>query len=211
MLVLYTTVYVINIVDELDLFERRRLNALPGRCCSPYSQLVEPIHGLPSPKVRHPASLGKMAQGQATGNIMYKGWSAVISLCLSSLIYPAQAQVTGGALADICRDFRGDLTTESHRMCQIYVIGLLDGHWVGFVSGATLAAGIDGNEPTADYLVNETKAIWGFCAPDNVEDRNQYVRVIAKWLDEHPERHHEMASALIIEALQDAFGEPPCD
>ncbi|RLJ67597.1 Rap1a/Tai family immunity protein [Sulfurisoma sediminicola] len=47
-----------------------------------------------------------------------------------------------------------------------------------------------------------------FCAPGNAT-QEQVVRVIEKWLTEHPEQLHLAAERLIPTALRDAFPCPP--
>lgn len=43
-----------------------------------------------------------------------------------------------------------------------------------------------------------------FCIPSGVNP-NQTVRVIAKWLEDHPARLHEKAIGLVIDALKENF------
>lgn len=134
-------------------------------------------------------------------------------LCLMLLTGTAQAAIDGETLAELCEDVGSEELnkTGGHLACMTYVAGVIDGHGYGYVVGVKTAA---------DYL---ELPVWehvkipggldarnGFCWPGDV-DAFHLARVVNKYLDDHPESLHHGALGLVMEALTDAFGEPPCD
>jgi len=85
---------------------------------------------------------------------------------------------------------RGDFANGMH--CLGYVTGVIDDHFNCQLGQASATAALD---PTKD-----------FCLPDGVTP-NQTVRVIVKWLEDHPARLHESAIELANKALKESF---PC-
>lgn len=79
-----------------------------------------------------------------------------------------------------------------------YVNGM---HCLGYVTGVADSYQI--NEPPSTAALDPKKH---FCLSDGVTP-NQTVRVIAKWLEDHPARLHELAIGLVLSALKDNF---PC-
>ena len=79
-----------------------------------------------------------------------------------------------------------------------WCFGFVNGFLEGF-DASTLAA----SKTYAEYLESRTSYI---CIPEEATI-GQDIRVIIKWLNEHPERLHEDAGALIFIALKTAF---PC-
>jgi hypothetical protein len=73
--------------------------------------------------------------------------------------------------------------------CQLYVQGFLDGFWAR------------DNAP----IPNTTAVL---CYPEGV-NTGQMLRVVAKWLQDHPARLHEPAWSLIFAAAHDAFACQP--
>lgn len=73
--------------------------------------------------------------------------------------------------------------------CVGYVTGVIDDHFTWQISEAS---------PT-----DPTKH---FCMPDGATT-GQAVRVVVKWLEDHPARLHERAIDLVLSALRDNF---PC-
>jgi hypothetical protein len=73
--------------------------------------------------------------------------------------------------------------------CVSYVAGVVDDHF---------SCQINDTSP-----FDPTKH---FCLPDGVTP-NQTVRVIVKWLEDHPARLHERAIGLVLNSLSDSF---PC-
>lgn len=142
---------------------------------------------------------------------MRQGLLAAVGMCLAALTTPAQAQVTGGKLVHTCDNYAtGADMTQEHAVCTAYVQGVLDGHQVGYMV-ATLEAAQRWDIATQKARdINKTQAVSGYCGRDGLT-LAQVIRVVQKWLTEHPERHHERADLLIPEALQDAFGQAPCD
>jgi hypothetical protein len=84
---------------------------------------------------------------------------------------------------------RGDTINGAH--CIGYVAGVIDDHFSCQIHETSAAA------------LDPTKHL---CLPDGVTP-NQAVRVIVKWLEDHPARLHETAVILALDALRDGF---PC-
>jgi len=92
---------------------------------------------------------------------------------------------------DVLRaEARGDYVNCTH--CLGYVTGVVDDHFSCQINEPSSTAALDPKEH--------------FCLPDGVNP-NQTVRVIAKWLEDHPARLHEGAIELVLSALKDNF---PC-
>ncbi len=85
---------------------------------------------------------------------------------------------------------RGDFANGAH--CLGCVTGVADEHFNCQTSEASSAAPLD---PTKH-----------FCLPDGVTP-NQTVRVVVKWLEDHPAQLHESAVELVLGALKENF---PC-
>jgi len=85
---------------------------------------------------------------------------------------------------------RGDYANGMH--CLGYVTGVSDDHFNCQV-----------NEPSSTAALDPKRH---FCLPDGVT-QNQTVRVIVRWLEDHPARLHERAIELVVTALKDSF---PC-
>lgn len=85
---------------------------------------------------------------------------------------------------------RGDFANGAH--CLGYVTGVVDDH-----------LNCQTNEASSTAALDPTKH---FCLPDGVTP-NQTVRVVVKWLEDHPARLHESAVELVLGALKDNF---PC-
>jgi hypothetical protein len=85
---------------------------------------------------------------------------------------------------------RGDFVNGAH--CLGYVTGVVDDHF-----------NCQTNEASSTAAVDPTKH---FCLPDGVSP-NQTVRVVMKWLEDHPARLHESAVELVLGALKENF---PC-
>lgn len=85
---------------------------------------------------------------------------------------------------------RGDYVNGAH--CVGYVQGVIDDHF-----------NCQLNEVSSTAAFDPAKH---FCLPDGVSP-NQAVRVVVKWLEDHPARLHEGAIDLVMSALKDGF---PC-
>ena len=86
---------------------------------------------------------------------------------------------------------RGEHLTPIDGFCSEYVNGVIDGYDLAF----------------ADVQAkNHEKVIGAFCPPDEIT-RGQQYRVAVKYMNDHPEETHRIASALISESMQKAF---PC-
>lgn len=85
---------------------------------------------------------------------------------------------------------RGDFANGAH--CLGCITGVVDDHFNCQTSEASSTAAFD---PTKH-----------FCLPDGVAP-NQTVRVVVKWLEDHPARLHESAVELVLGALRENY---PC-
>ena len=106
-------------------------------------------------------------------------------LLFLALIYPAMASAataweSGNDLLSKCEQ-EGDFF---EGVCVGYILGIMDGHDALIVWGEL-------NEPT-------------FCRPDGLSVR-QVQAVVIKYLKEHPEDLHKVASSLVLTALTEAF------
>jgi len=74
---------------------------------------------------------------------------------------------------------------------------LVKAHCIGYVSGmldaSILIFGITGSRL--------------FCPPDSGMSGDQQIRIVIKWLDNHPEELHESGRSAVLFAFADAF---PC-
>lgn len=110
------------------------------------------------------------------------------------LAQPAFAAVTGEELLNRCSaaeksvdggQMSGDEMLDA-MWCMGYMSGLLDGFSVG------------------DYKVANTKMM---CPPEGGLTRTQALRIVAKWLREHPEAHPKSGRRGALLALAGAY---PC-
>ena len=118
------------------------------------------------------------------GNEMLKDCKAWVSLLDNPNFQDLDNPDTLRAMA------RGDMVNGAR--CVGYVSGVIDDHFSCQL-----------NEPSSGAALDPTKH---FCLPDGVSP-NQAVRVIVKWLEDHPARLHEAAIVLALDALRDNF---PC-
>ena len=65
------------------------------------------------------------------------------------------------------------------------------------------AIGADDGVRTAFDILNEAQP---YCIPDGVTN-GQIVRILTKFIKDHPEKAHKQTRVLVIESLMDAF---PC-
>ena len=70
-------------------------------------------------------------------------------------------------------------------------------YWIGYLGGFNDAA----------VLIDTAAAHGIYCVPPTGIENDQLVRVVKKYLDEHPEDLHQSARILILFALREAF---PC-
>jgi hypothetical protein len=102
--------------------------------------------------------------------------------------------LTGEQLQTKCstikRDIEDKTSTWTDGFCLGYISGILD------------------SQSLWDYLVHVGKDYpqTHYCLPDEATN-SQVVQVVLKFLNDHPERLHEPANTLILEALHNAF---PC-
>ncbi|MGC9323879.1 MAG: Rap1a/Tai family immunity protein [Desulfomonilia bacterium] len=101
---------------------------------------------------------------------------------------PSFAGLTGDELLQECSGAlsSGDPKDLEDSACMDYIAGFLDSYAV-----------VTSSYPNAAL----------FCLPKEGISDHQTIRIVVKWLEEHPEKLHLNAGKLITEALQDAF---PC-
>jgi len=95
------------------------------------------------------------------------------------------AFINGNELHEYCNSPRG---TERYGLCVGYIVGVSD----ALASGTT-------NLPVLIFG-------WRACIPKNVTI-GQVTDVVTKWLREHPQDRHYLATGIVAEALAKAF---PC-
>lgn len=129
--------------------------------------------------------------------------ATVAVLSVSLLLAPApqldDAETVVGAVEDgtqflrVCspalRGERGVLTAAAVTMCLAYVRGVALG-W------------------NAASDVVEQEMLPAISLPENVT-QGQMLRVVLKYLDDHPEELHQALSGLVVTALLEAFGDEP--
>jgi len=98
--------------------------------------------------------------------------------------------VSGNALLEFCETFLDGGTSANiakGKQCSSYIVGVVDIHsaFVGW---------------------KDLERYW--CFPSNNMGKSQLVRVVTKYLQEHPEDLHFLASGLVANALILAF---PCE
>lgn len=107
---------------------------------------------------------------------------------ISSSFTMAKDTGSGNHLLNACNTFMSD-----SKQGMLYSEGLDAGYCVGLVSG--IAETIIGSDnPTA-------------CFPKSSVTREQAVRVVVKYLNNHPEQLHLSASSLVMVSFEEAF---PC-
>jgi len=113
-----------------------------------------------------------------------KGLIAIAFVFLSSSVAEAQF-FTGHMLVD---DWKAYQRVESRQLRDSDMIGdtIKNGHYMGFVMGVW---------NTADYYYTTPGGITG----------GQMFHVAGKYLDQHPERWHEGAVTLVVDAFKEAF------
>jgi len=109
-----------------------------------------------------------------------------IGLCMASAV--GARTMDGNDLQSGCRVVGRDIGVTAQQ-------GIDGGRCMGLVI-SLLQAGVYG-------LLKER---WMFCAPEGVTD-GQAMKVVLRFLDNHPERLHQPALTLAVVALQEAW---PC-
>ena len=137
--------------------------------------------------------------------------TVMVGLVLGLLSVQARAQrpeaVTGVQLLDHCTaavrllEQQSGTTTEhfEYGFCLAYVLGFGDGMRIGSLKTVVNTVQTNTTAPTTFGGV-------GVCAPVDVSGE-QLVRVVLKYLQQHPELLHEPAADLVWTALHEAF---PC-
>lgn len=134
------------------------------------------------------------AQSQAVASM----WSRFVQL----LARPGAQNFNGSALLDWCEDSEKKDRGVAASLCIGYVSGVADSlalHGLGEWAERQAT-----RHPELVAPPEKRRPI--FCSPDG-GSYGQYVKVVLKFLRDHPERLHEDRRNLVEEALQDAF---PC-
>ena len=98
---------------------------------------------------------------------------------------------TGSDLQEICREGKEE---GSELACHAYINGVIE--------GVVLGARVVSSDITGEYVDYKI-----FCPPDDVTI-DQYVAVVKKYMEDHPEVLGEPSAPLISLAIKEAF---PCD
>ena len=122
---------------------------------------------------------------------------SALSAFLGILAAPTLAQTTeGNDLLRACQD----AGQAQQGFCIGWVIGAIEGIRFGVAYPMMMGAS------SADEINDMSNSLLMNCLPDNVEN-SQYVDVVVRHLERHPEKRHHPARFLALEALQEAF---PC-
>ncbi len=122
----------------------------------------------------------------------------IIIICFSFLLIPSVWAVEpkphdGNMLLNACTSALKEKLTDNSSVS--------DASWcIGYLQG------IGSLKVYYDVMSRKGGNRLFYCVPDNVPV-DQKIRVVVKFLNDHPERLHELAIVLTIEALQQAF---PC-
>jgi hypothetical protein len=122
---------------------------------------------------------------------------AVLTIFLLSISTQALAELDGNELLGYCNSVIKQENGDTLSTTEL----VLAAHCTGYVSGFIDSHAID------SYLFEKnTQKKLLYCLPPNSKII-QFVRVIVKYLNEHPEKLHNGARMLVMEALNEAF---PC-
>jgi hypothetical protein len=115
-------------------------------------------------------------------------------------VLPAFAETTGNDVLERCQTalhlYDNNTATGGEHM---------DAGWCSGWVGGTLELSMLHNEWTG--FVKEKPTILHFCVPGSGVPVIQGIRVVVKYLKEHPEQLHQDGMGLTVAALKDAF---PC-
>jgi hypothetical protein len=118
----------------------------------------------------------------------------VISAVFLMAAQPVSAAVSGAELLTRC-----EAAEKSMEGAKLSGDAMLDGMWcMGYMSGL-----LDGFS-VGDYKVGDTKAV---CPPEEGLTRTQALKVVTKWLREHPEAQQKNGRRGAVLALTSAY---PC-
>lgn len=108
--------------------------------------------------------------------------------------------ISGTANAAVTNDGNELLT-----QCQHFINAVEDKKFDEFKAGVCVGT-IKGVDTTVWFLSDDLRKTAQFCTPRDVTN-GQLVRIVVKWLKDHPKALHENRTGLIWLALKDAF---PC-
>ncbi len=122
----------------------------------------------------------------------------LVSTCCTSL--PAQTRVetystSGNAFLRLCSAIDADKATGGELADVIGCLGFVS----GFMTGVEAETGL-----VIAKMGNKTPKM--FCRPPNVE-HGQVVRIVLKYIRNHPEESHQVMELIMVSALTEAF---PC-
>ena len=125
---------------------------------------------------------------------------ALAGVWFALLPFPSTAQnLDGNSLLEAC-----EAPTQDARLafCTGYILGLVEGiKW-----GSVVSVMASGAELETSDLNALSDVLLAYCSPPEAELR-QHRDVVVNYLLAHPERRHESARALALDAFRDAF---PC-
>lgn len=127
-------------------------------------------------------------------------YAVMVAALFSLLPHPSTAQnLDGNSLLEACEASEQDVRLA---FCTGYILGLVEGiKWGSVVSVMDSGAELE----TAD-LNGLSDVLLGYCNPAEVELR-QHRDIVVNYLLAHPERRHETARGLALDAFREAF---PC-
>lgn len=129
-----------------------------------------------------------------------KIWLLVVVTSLFATALPAFADFTGNDVLKSCQAAVRFADNDGAPAGEHF-----DSGWcIGWVAGALQLTKLH-NEWTT--VIKEKPALLQFCVPDSGIPAMQAVRVVVKYLKEHPDQLHEDGMGLTIAALKDTF---PC-
>lgn len=107
--------------------------------------------------------------------------------------------LNGEGLFTLCN---GDAGVGGEDICLFLIMGVVEGIKQGAFIVLIRTEGFESYEVTNKRY----QQIIGYCIPSNVNN-GQIKRIVAKFLNDHPERLHEPPAFIIVDALTGAF---PC-
>lgn len=122
--------------------------------------------------------------------------AALDILITSHCAFASTAQMDGNDLLHKCHYFFADDGSMPTTNMERIDMGFCAGYLSGVTDRERMWQGVEGRSSKGSH----------YCMPDEVNN-GQVLRILKKWLDDHPNRLHERADLIIHIALRDAF---PC-
>ena len=118
----------------------------------------------------------------------------VCLLCFSVIgLFPLVAFGEGKSGLELLRDCNGT-SSNDEMLAQVNLLTC-----IAYISGITDANAIIGVARPGSQL---------FCPPKNGIQNEQYIRILVKWLNDHPDELHKSAKVSVFIAMSEAF---PCN